>query len=215
MDNILEVKNLTKKTNNRLILNNINFCLEKGKIYGLVGPNGSGKSTLLKCICDLYNYKGSINLNCSCGYLIEEPCFYGYLNAYDNLYYFSNIKEKTSKSEIQNIMKLFNINYGNKKFKNYSYGMKMKLGICYAFLNNPDLIILDEPTNGLDPISIKELRNMLRNFKDKTFIISSHLLSEIEKICDEVIFIKDGNYVDKVKIDNNDLENLFFEKVGN
>lgn len=215
MEYLLEVKSLTKKYKKKAILNDINLKFEKGKIYGLVGPNGSGKSTLLKCICGLLNYDGVVQNNGSIGYLIEEPVFYNYLNVFDNLYYFSNLNKKTSKEEVKKYIDKFDINYGKKKFKSFSMGMKMKVGICNAFITDTDVIVLDEPTNGLDPVAIKELRNIIKSYSDKTFIISSHLLSEIEKICDEVIFIKDGFILDQIKNTSDSLEDVFFKKVGN
>ena len=215
MDTVLEINNLKKRIGKKEILNNIDLNLKKGVTYGLVGPNGSGKSSLLKCIANISKYKGAIYRTCDIGYSIEEPSFYKYFSAFDNLYYLANLRESTNKEDIQAILRYFEINYGKLKYKSFSYGMKVKLSIASAFLNNPGIVILDEPTNGLDPVAIKDLRRILASFKDKTIIISSHLLSEVEKMCDEVIFIKDGRIIDKLDVsDDIHLEEKFFERIG-
>ena len=197
----VEVKNVSKSLGKNSILENVNFNLEKGKIYGLVGANGSGKSTLLKIILGLYKSKGKVYIN---GYdvkknfkeaiskvsgVVDYVSLYEFLNAKENLRYFAYLYDAPVKrvDEVLDIVKLD----GNdrKLVRYYSLGMKQKLGIAISLLKDPDILILDEPTNGLDPKSISELRSTLKSFKDKTIIISSHLISEIEKLSSDILFI--------------------------
>lgn len=197
----VEVKNVSKSLGKNSILENVNFNLEKGKIYGLVGANGSGKSTLLKNILGLYKSKGKVYIN---GYdvkknfkeaiskvsgVVDYVSLYEFLNAKENLRYFAYLYDVPVKrvDEVLDIVKLD----GNdrKLVRYYSLGMKQKLGIAISLLKDPDILILDEPTNGLDPKSISELRSTLKSFKDKTIIISSHLISEIEKLSSDILFI--------------------------
>lgn len=197
----VEVKNVSKSLGKNSILENVNFNLEKGKIYGLVGANGSGKSTLLKIILGLYKSKGKVYIN---GYdvkknfkeaiskvsgVVDYVSLYEFLNAKENLRYFAYLYDVPVKrvDEVLDIVKLD----GNdrKLVRYYSLGMKQKLGIAISLLKDPDILILDEPTNGLDPKSVSELRSTLKSFKDKTIIISSHLISEIEKLSSDILFI--------------------------
>lgn len=197
----VEVKNVSKSLGKNSILENVNFNLEKGKIYGLVGANGSGKSTLLKITLGLYKSKGKVYIN---GYdvkknfkeaiskvsgVVDYVSLYEFLNAKENLRYFAYLYDVPVKrvNEVLDIVKLD----GNdrKLVRYYSLGMKQKLGIAISLLKDPDILILDEPTNGLDPKSISELRSTLKSFKDKTIIISSHLISEIEKLSSDILFI--------------------------
>lgn len=197
----IEVENVSKSLGKNSILENVNFSLEKGKIYGLVGANGSGKSTLLKIILGLYKSKGKVYIN---GYdvrknfkeaiskvsgVVDYVSLYEFLNAKENLRYFAYLYDVPVKrvDEVLDIVKLD----GNdrKLVRYYSLGMKQKLGIAISLLKDPDILILDEPTNGLDPKSISELRSTLKSFKDKTIIISSHLISEIEKLSSDILFI--------------------------
>lgn len=201
MDNVIEIVNAGKKIKNNLILENVNLELKKGKIYGLVGQNGSGKSTLLKMIMGLYKCSGEIFINGynirkdyrgalkNIGGIVDSAAFYDFLSAKENLKYFA-LLYGVEDTRINEVMKLTGLNINEKKqVKFYSLGMKERLGIAISLLKNPDILVLDEPTNGLDPKGILELRNLLRSFKDKTIIISSHLISEIEKLSTDIIFI--------------------------
>lgn len=220
----LEVKNVTKQIGNNLIINDVSFSLEKGKIYGLVGANGSGKSTLLKMILGLYKFKGDIVINgfnirtnykdalTNIGGIVDYVSFYEYLTAYENLRYFALLYGVDYK-RIDVIMLLVGLNRDKKIVKKYSLGMKQRLGIAIALLKDPNILILDEPTNGLDPKGIKELRELLLSLKDKTIIVSSHIIAEIEKFVDEVIFINDKKVIQK-KIIRDDGKNKINLKLG-
>ena len=201
MDNVIEIVNAGKKIKNNLILKNVNLKLEKGNIYGLVGQNGSGKSTLLKMIMGLYKCSGEIFINGynirkdyrgalkNIGGIVDSAAFYDFLSAKENLKYFA-LLYGAKDTRISEVMKLTGLNIDEKKqVKYYSLGMKERLGIAISLLKDPDIFVLDEPTNGLDPKGILELRNLLKSFKDKTIIISSHLISEIEKLSTDIIFI--------------------------
>lgn len=204
----LEVKNVTKQIGNNLIIDDVSLSLERGKIYGLVGANGSGKSTLLKMILGLYKFKGDVVINgfnirtnykdalANIGGIVDYVSFYEYLTAYENLRYFA-LLYGVDYERIDVIMLLVGLNKDKKIVKKYSLGMKQRLGIAIALLKDPNILILDEPTNGLDPKGIKELRELLLSLKDKTIIVSSHIIAEIEKFVDEVIFINDKKVIQK------------------
>ena len=226
MKKVIEVRNISKSINGKKILSDISFDAYEGDIIGLVGKNGAGKSTLLKVMTGLYTYdSGEIyyyNYNLKkdfekamsiIGTLIESPDLYKNLSGSNNLKLFKsmfkNIDEETIK-EIVNIVEMEK--FLGKKFKTYSLGMKERLGIASALINKPKILILDEPTNGLDPLGIKNIFDMLKNMKDTTIIISSHLLSEIDSICNKIIFINDGRIVN-IKNKNNETKkkNVLFE----
>lgn len=217
MKNVVELTNVNKRINGKDILCDVNIKLEKGKIYGLIGANGSGKSTLIKSILGLYNTKGQVLINGynirkdykeiigNVGVIVDYVSFYEYLSAYENLRYFAYIYD-VSLDKIKDIMKQVKLDkYDKKAVKFYSLGMKQRLGLAISLLKEPEILILDEPMNGLDPKGIQELRNLLLSFKDKTIIISSHLISEIEKMVDEVIFINNHKVTTK-KIDNSSMK---------
>ena len=216
----IEIKNVSKTIKNKVILSNVNLKLEHGKIYGLVGSNGSGKSTLIKIILGLNKSLGSVNIN-SCnikrdhkkairdvGAVIDNANLYDYLTVEENLRYFA-ILESVPLKRVKEVLKIVKID-DKKIVKQLSLGNKQKLGIALSLLKNPNVLILDEPTNGLDIEAIKDLRNLLLSFKDKTILISSHNVSELEKLIDEVILIKDGKVINR-KIEQDNLENMLLD----
>ncbi|HHX61514.1 MAG TPA: lantibiotic protection ABC transporter ATP-binding protein [Epulopiscium sp.] len=203
-DYILETKSLTKKFKNQEAVNNVSLAIRKNSIFGLLGPNGAGKSTVLKMITGIMKpTSGEIlfenhpwsrdNLN-DIGALIESPAIYPNLTAMENLDLACTLfgLSKTRSKEVIDIIGLKNS--GKKKVKNFSMGMKQRLGLGVAIINNPKLLILDEPTNGLDPIAIGELRELIRSFPSKgvTVILSSHMLSEVEQVADKIAIISNG-----------------------
>ena len=223
---ILRTKNLCKKFKNQLAVNNVSISVEENSVYGLLGPNGAGKSTTLKMITGMlrptsgeiifeghpWHRKDLLNI----GALIESPPLYENLTARENL------KVRTTlfglpDSGIDEVLKIVDLtDTGKKRSGQFSMGMKQRLGIAIAILNNPKLLILDEPTNGLDPLGIQELRELIRSFPSRgiTVILSSHYLSEVEQIADHIGIIAGGvlGYEDKIN-HGQDLEKLFMEVV--
>ena len=203
---IVEVNNLTKNVGKKKILDDISFDLESGEILGVVGKNGSGKTTLLKSLVGLiYPTEGVIKINGydlkedykkainSVGCMIEVPVMYDYLSGKDNLNIYRMMFKGIKKERVDEIIKLISLEGSEyKKLKIYSLGMKERLGIGVSLLNNPKLLILDEPTNGLDPIGIRDLRDFIKSLIGVSVIITSHMLSEIENVCDKVMFIDKG-----------------------
>ncbi len=210
MKTAIKVRNVNKSINARKILKDINFDIYEGEIVGLVGPNGAGKSTLLKIMTGLYSYdSGEIyyyeyNLKNDfekamsiIGTLIETPDLYKNLSGKTNLKLFKSMFKGISDETIKEIVQIVEMEkFLGKKFKTYSLGMKERLGIANALISKPKILILDEPTNGLDPRGIKNILDMLKSMKDTTILISSHMLNEIEALCDKVIFINNGSIID-------------------
>lgn len=215
MEDVLKVNNVSKKYKENIVLNDINFSIKKGEVIGLVGPNGAGKTTLMRIIMNLIRkYEGNIELFAeegkkNIGCIIEHPSFYPNLSGYDNLKYFSEIAGGYSKQHVQSLINLLSIEgFIDKKVKKYSLGMKQRLGIAQALLNNPELLILDEPTNGLDPEGVVEIRNVINNIASThgiSVLISSHILTEIENVCHKAIFLSKGTIVNTVDL-NRDSE---------
>lgn len=223
MKKILSVKNLTKKFK-RVVVNNISFDVERGNVYGLLGPNGSGKSTTFGMLLSTINptsgdwfwfgKKGTDpDTLKKIGAIIEQPNFYPYLSAETNLKIVAEIKQ-TPYSRIDEVLKTVNL-YERRKdtFKTFSLGMKQRLAIASAMLNNPEVLILDEPTNGLDPEGIIQIREIISDIAKQgiTIIIASHLLDEIEKICSHVIVLKEGNSIYCGRVDEMTSNNGYFE----
>ena len=222
MDYILETKNLTKNIKNENIIKGLSLKVPKGETYGLLGPNGAGKSTTMKLLCGLLKpsegeviFKGKPwsrdTLN-KIGVLIESPAIYGNLTAKENMLIHACMLG-VSENEITRVLKLLKIDKtGKKKVSNFSLGMKQRLGIAIALLGNPDLIILDEPTNGLDPIGIQELRDLIKRLNENqiTVLVSSHNLAEIQHIASYIGIIINGKlkYEGEIK-DTDDLETIF------
>lgn len=206
MKKILELKNISKEYNDYKALDNVSFSLNEGEIVGLIGPNGAGKTTLMRIIVGLTKqYDGEINLidNTSIGCVIETPSFYPYMTGYENLKYLAELNDVSAEKVMETIELLGLKEALNKKVKGYSLGMRQRLGIAAALLREPKLLILDEPTNGLDPTGIHELRSYIKDIAVKkgiTVLISSHILSELEKICDKAIIIKHGKIIDLLDV---------------
>ena len=226
MKYMIQTKNLNKSYKKQEVNKDISLLVPKNSIYGLLGPNGAGKSTLLKMLTGMINptsgeiiYKEkpwSRNDLLEIGSLIEQSPIYENLTARENLKV-RTLLYNLPDSRIEDVLEIVNLtNTGNKKAGKFSMGMKQRLGIAIALLNNPKLLILDEPTNGLDPIGIRDLRELIKSFPKKgiTVIISSHILSEVEQIADYIGIIANGQlwYQEKVQEDI-DLEKLFLEVV--
>jgi len=224
---ILETKHLTKQFKNQKAVNDLSIGVKENSIYGLLGPNGAGKSTLLKMITGLLKpTQGSIMFQgrawerkdlSKVGALIENPGIYPNLTAMENLRLACTLYELPG-SRVEEVLCLIGLeNPGNKKVRNFSMGMKQRLGIGMAVINNPKLLILDEPTNGLDPLGIEELRELIRSFPAKgiTVILSSHILTEVALVADEVTIISNGvvGYQGDVK-KGEDLEKIFMDVIG-
>lgn len=226
MSMILKTSDLCKKFKGQSAVDNVSLHIEENSVYGLLGPNGAGKSTILKMIAGILKpTSGIIEIDGhiwsrtdlrNIGALIETPPLYENLTAYENL------KVRTLAlglpeariEEVLNTVQL--LNTGRKKAGHFSLGMKQRLGIALALLPHPKLLILDEPTNGLDPIGIQELRDLIRSFPQQgiTVILSSHILSEVEQIADHIGIISAGKLGYENKIDTSeDLEKIFMNVV--
>lgn len=207
MQTILKVENLSKKFGHNKAVDRVSFSIEKGKVYGILGPNGSGKSTTLGMLLNVVNknegnfqwFGGEIGTPQEAlkkiGAIIERPNFYPNMSAVKNLELVCKIKECPT-TNIEEKLKLVAL-YERKDdhFKTYSLGMKQRLAIASALLNNPEVLILDEPTNGLDPQGIHQIREIIHKIKatGTSILLASHLLEEVEKVCTDVIILKKGH----------------------
>lgn len=206
---IIETKQLTKLFGNQKAVNNVNLHVKKGRIYGLLGRNGAGKTTIMKMILGLTsitsgevdvfgkNIKGrEKQVYPRIGAIIETPGFYPNLTGTENLEIFAKLRGTPAPNAVKNALEVVGLPYKDKKlFSEYSLGMKQRLGIANAILHDPELLILDEPTNGLDPIGIAEVRDFIKNLsveRGKTVLISSHILSEISLLADDIGIIDHG-----------------------
>lgn len=226
MDMILKTTNLCKEFKGQVAVKDVCLNVERNSIYALLGPNGAGKSTILKTITGMLKpTSGSVEFDghpwsrndlSQIGALIELPPLYENLTAYENLKVRTTLLGLDQK-RIEEVLQIVNLtNTGKKRTGQFSLGMKQRLGIGIALLNNPKLLILDEPTNGLDPVGIEELRELIRSFPSKgiTVILSSHILSEVQQIADHVGIIAGGvlGYSNRINPDEN-LEKLFMKIV--
>ncbi|WP_439132772.1 ABC transporter ATP-binding protein [Polaribacter sp.] len=205
METILSLKNLDKKYGNVHAVNNLSFDIQKGNVYGILGPNGSGKSTTLGIILNVVNrtsgefswFDGKLSTHEALkkvGAIIERPNFYPYMTATQNLALICKIKG-ISTEKIDEKLAIVNLfERRNSKFKTFSLGMKQRLAIASALLNDPEILILDEPTNGLDPQGIHEIRQIIKKIaaNGTTILLASHLLDEVEKVCSHVVVIRKG-----------------------
>ncbi|WP_418431235.1 lantibiotic protection ABC transporter ATP-binding protein [Blautia sp.] len=223
---ILETENLSKQYGEQMAVRNVSLQIERGSIYGLLGPNGAGKSTTLKMLVGLLRPTGGrIILDgrpwqreslSKIGSLIESPALYGNLTAEENLLVHTRLL-KIPKTKITEVLETVNLkNTGKKRVSQFSMGMKQRLGIASALLNDPELLILDEPTNGLDPFGIQELRELIVSFSEKgmTVILSSHILSEVAQVADTIGIISGGKLLFQGMPDSDEnLENFFTEVI--
>lgn len=203
---MLTIQNLTKKYKKTTALDNADLEFKKGHIYGVVGPNGAGKTTLFKMLAGLVRpTSGEIltesgesvtDFRNKMGFMIENPYLYENMTAIQNMKIIGGIKGETDISKLEELLKLVGLgSTGNKKVKQFSLGMKQRLGIACALASDPEVLVLDEPMNGVDPEGIVELRNILLSLnKDKniTLILSSHILSELELLSTDFVFVKEG-----------------------
>ncbi|TKK67689.1 ATP-binding cassette domain-containing protein [Ilyomonas limi] len=211
--NVLSIQNLSKQYGAIQALRNVSFEVPEGSVFGILGPNGSGKTTLLGIVLNIlkassgtvlfYDQPLTNDIRKNIGTLLETPNFYHYLSAERNLAIAAEIKEK-GKENIDAVLQQVNL-YERKKsrFNTYSLGMKQRLAIASALLGNPDVLIFDEPTNGLDPVGIAEIRDLIKRLAatGKTIIMASHLLDEVEKVCTHVAILKKGTLLTAGAVD--------------
>jgi len=230
--NLLEIKKVSKSYGVKKAVNEVSLKLGRGEITGLIGHNGAGKSTLMGIVTGLIlKYSGDVMVNGEniknvknrkkIGSMIENPAFFGNLSGMDNLKYCACMnKQKFDYSKISRYAEMLEMDseLGN-KVKTYSIGMKKKLDFMQAIYGNPDIILLDEPTSGVDPYIIPEMRKILRELADNgcAVMVASHQLSEIEKTCDKVYMINRGVLIDEMDLrelpENTDLEKIFIERI--
>ena len=225
-DLILETKNLSKRYDQQMAVHNICMRVRKNTVYGLLGPNGAGKSTLMKMLVGIIRptegqilFEGeSLSRRClsQIGSLIEAPALYGNLTARENLMVHTRLLG-IPEERIDEVLDIVDLkNTGKKRAAKFSMGMKQRLGIAIALLNHPSLVILDEPTNGLDPFGVKELRELIASFPSRgiTVVLSSHILSEVEQVVDEVGIISNGNLLYQgIPDKREDLEDFFTDVI--
>lgn len=228
LETILSLKNLDKKFGKVHAVNNLSFDIQKGNVYGILGPNGSGKSTTLGIILNVVNktsgnfswFDGTLSTHEALkkvGAIIERPNFYPYMTAVQNLSLICKIKGITT-DKIDQKLKVVNLyERKNSKFKTYSLGMKQRLAIASALLNDPEILILDEPTNGLDPQGIHEIRQIIKGIaaNGTTILLASHLLDEVEKVCSHVVVIRQGIKLYSGRVDEMTASNGLFELNAN
>ena len=232
MEQILTISNLNKRYGKIHAVKDLSLEITKGSVYGILGPNGSGKTTTLGIILSVinadsgsfiwFNEPNSKANRKRIGAILEQPIFYPYLTAEKNLQIFANIKNAPY-NDIERVLKIVELyDRKNSKFRTYSYGMKQRLAIAAALLGNPEVLIFDEPTNGLDPRGIAEIRELILTIAQKgiTILLASHLLDEVQKVCSHVAVLKEGkalfagkvsdvlNISDTIEVASNNMELL-------
>ncbi|WP_459500080.1 ABC transporter ATP-binding protein [Bacillus sp. C1] len=222
---IVRVEQLTKRIGSKTLVENISFEVKKGEVVGLLGPNGAGKTTLMRMMVGMIRMtEGEVwidgqsvkqefeNTAAKIGAVIENPEFYPFLSGYENLTYFGRMNGNVTEERIDEVVQLLGMGQViDRKVNAYSLGMRQRLGIAQALIHNPDVLILDEPTNGLDPNGIHEMRMYIKKIaheQGKAVLVSSHLLSEVELMCDRVIIIQHGEYVATQKIQRDGNEEM-------
>jgi ABC-2 type transport system ATP-binding protein len=208
MSLVLAVNGVTKFYGRIRALNNVSFEVPQGSVFGILGPNGSGKTTLLSIVLDVlkanngnfswFGHPGSPEQRKKIGSLLETPNFYHYLSAIDNLKVTQSISGRGNEQDINEVLKKVKLYERRKsRFKSYSLGMKQRLAIAASLLGDPKVLVLDEPTNGLDPVGIAEIRQLIIELKNSghTIIMASHLLDEVEKVCTHVAILKTGDLI--------------------
>jgi ABC-2 type transport system ATP-binding protein len=209
---VVQLRNVTKRIGGKTIVDHLSFDVPRGEVFGFLGPNGAGKTTTIRMMVGLISMtEGEVIVNgihvkrnfeqamMHIGAIVENPELYKFLTGYQNLIHFARMIPGITKERIQEVIKLVKLeNRIHDKVKTYSLGMRQRLGVAQAILHRPDVLILDEPTNGLDPEGIRELRDYLRQLaksEGTAIIVSSHLLSEMEQMCDRVAIIQNGKLV--------------------
>jgi len=224
LEKILTVHNLTKKFGYLTAVNDLSFSIERGNVYGLLGPNGSGKSTTLGMVLNVVNptsgsfewFDGGMTTHDALkkvGAIIERPNFYPYMSAVKNLKLVCKIKDVPTE-KIQEKLELVGLwDRRDSKFRTYSLGMKQRLAIASALLNDPEILILDEPTNGLDPQGIHQIREIIKQIASKgtTILLASHLLDEVEKVCSHVVILRKGSMLYSGRVDGMLASHGFFQ----
>ena len=224
MEKILTVSNLTKKFGYLTAVKDLSFTIEKGNVYGILGPNGSGKSTTLGIVLNVVNkttgnfswFDGNTSTHDALkkvGAIIERPNFYPYMTAVQNLKLVCKIKEVSNDKIEEKLALVGLLERKNSTFKTYSLGMKQRLAIASALLNDPEILILDEPTNGLDPQGIHQIREIIKKIASQgtTILLASHLLDEVEKVCSHVVILRKGEKLYSGRVDGMLASHGFFE----
>ncbi|MEC0092646.1 ABC transporter ATP-binding protein [Paenibacillus macquariensis] len=218
---VVRLENVSKIISSKAIIDNLSLEISQGQVFGFLGPNGAGKTTTIRMMVGLISISKGDILICgksiknqfeeaiaNVGAIVENPEMYKYLTGYQNLQHFARMMPGITKQRIQEVIALVGLdNRIHDKVKTYSLGMRQRLGVAQAILHNPKLLILDEPTNGLDPQGIRELRDYLRHLcrvEGTTVFVSSHLLSEMELMCDRVAIIQNGRLIDVRQLKNED-----------
>ncbi|GAA0871599.1 ABC transporter ATP-binding protein [Gangjinia marincola] len=224
MQTILTLNNLTKRFGALTAVDNLTFTIQKGNVYGILGPNGSGKSTTLGMVLNVVNksggdyqwFDGTMDTHEALkkvGAIIERPNFYPYMTAKQNLNLVCKIKGVTNEKIEEKLDVVGLLDRKDSKFKTFSLGMKQRLAIASALLNDPEILILDEPTNGLDPQGIHQIREIIKNIaaNGTTILLASHLLDEVEKVCSHVVIIRKGKMLYAGRVDEMNASHGFFE----
>jgi len=228
LETILTINQLTKKYGSLTAVNNLSFTIKKGNVYGILGPNGSGKSTTLGMVLNVVNktsgdfhwFDGTDSTHEALkkvGAIIEHPNFYPYMTASQNLALVCKIKGVQNNKIDEKLEIVGLLDRKDSKFKTFSLGMKQRLAIASALLNDPEILILDEPTNGLDPQGIHQIREIIRKIASlgTTILLASHLLDEVEKVCSHVVIIRKGIKLYSGRVDEMNASHGFFELKAN